>query len=231
MAGAVRRPQIDPAQIDAATMPLVPRVQAALTQGDDGALRIIIAIIEEHGFRVVSAHDIAPDLLPAAGVRTKTGPAASHTNDAFAGEACIVQMGRADTGQACVIKGGDVIVREDAQGTDAMLKKLCASGDTFDWVTDLDADLRKRVKLWLKQPLQIRVETAGGILFKAPKPDQDHRADLPLIGVRTVVMAAEAGLDGIVIESGGVMVLDLPNVRRMLDARNMFLWVRPRGGA
>ncbi|SFR40113.1 hypothetical protein SAMN04488005_1452 [Yoonia tamlensis] len=230
MAGAVRRPQIDPAQIDKATMPLVPRVQAALTQGDDGALRIIIAIIEEHGFQVVAAHRIAPDLLPAPGVRSKIGPASGHSNDAFAGEACLVQMGRADSGQACVIRAGNVILREDAQGTDAMLLKLCAPV-ADDWMADAAVDLRNAVKKFLKRAPDGQGARKGGILFKAPKPDQDQRADLPLIGLRTVMMAAEAGLDGIVIEAGGVMVLDLPTVRKVLDAQGMFLWVRPRGGA
>lgn len=196
MAGAVRRPQIDPGQIDAATMPLVPKVQAALTQGDDGALRIIIAIMEDYGFTVLAAHDVARDLLPRAGVLTRTGPASGHTSDAFAGEACVAKMGAADTGQACVVRAGDVILREDANGTDAMIA---------------------------------RVKGTGGILFKAPKPNQDWRADLPLIGPATA--KAAAGLDGIVIEAGGVMVLDLPAVRRILDAQGMFLWVRPRGGA
>ena len=230
MAGAVRRPQIDPTQIDKATMPLVPRVQAALTQGDDGALRIIIAIIEEFGFAVVAAHRIAPDLLPAPGVRTKIGPTSSHSNDAFSGETCLVQMGKADSGQACVIRADDVILREDAHGTDAMLQKLCASA-TDDWMSDATADLRKEVKKFLSETPDGQGGRAGGILFKAPKPNQDQRADLPLIGLRTVMMAAKAGLDGIVIEAGGVMVLDLPTVRKVLDAQGMFLWVRPRGGA
>jgi DUF1009 family protein len=87
------------------------------------------------------------------------------------------------------------------------------------------------VKKWLANKSDTSVNATGGILFKAPKPTQDQRADLPLIGLRTVMMAAEAGLDGIVIEAGGVMVLDLPTVRKVLDAQGMFLWVRPRGGA
>ena len=39
--------------------------------------------------------------------------------------------------------------------------------------------------------------------------------------------AAEAGLTGIVIPSGVVMVLDLPQVVAILDAEKMFLWVTP----
>ena len=50
---------------------------------------------------------------------------------------------------------------------------------------------------------------------------------MPLIGPDTAMKAADAGLSGIVISSGGVMVLDLPQVVAILDAQGMFLWVHP----
>jgi molybdenum cofactor synthesis domain-containing protein len=55
MAGAIGRPKLDPAMIDAATMPLVPRMMQALGQGDDGALRVVIALFEEAGFALRAA--------------------------------------------------------------------------------------------------------------------------------------------------------------------------------
>jgi UDP-2,3-diacylglucosamine hydrolase len=110
-------------------------------------------------------------------------------------------MGCQDSGQACVVKAGSVIAREGPEGTDAMIAALEPAGK------------------------------ASGILFKAPKPGQDRRADLPVIGPGTALAAAKALLDGIVIEAGGVMVIDLPEVREILDGQGMFLWVRPRGSA
>lgn len=202
MAGAVRRPAIDPAAIDTATMPLIPKVQAAMAQGDDGALRVIIALLEDAGFSIVAAHDVAPDLLPPAGVLTKSQPADWHHADAAVGETCVAALGRADTGQACIVHVGSVQAVEDADGTDAMLKRFCAPYSPADKPDD-------------------------GILFKAPKPAQDRRADLPLIGPATAKLAAEAALAGIVIEEGGVMVLDLEGFCQILDAQDMFLWVRP----
>jgi UDP-2,3-diacylglucosamine hydrolase len=192
-AGAVKRPAIDPSAIDAATAPLVPRIMQAIVQGDDGALRIVIALFEERGLNVRTAHEIAPDLLPAVGVLTFERPNEADEADAEVGEDCITEMGAADVGQACVVLDGDILAREDITGTEAMLTA---------------ADL------------------TGGILFKAPKLDQDRRADLPLIGVDTARQAADAGLLGIVIEAGGVMVLDLEAVIAELDEHGMFLWVR-----
>lgn len=234
MAGAVRRPPVELSEIDAATAPLVPQIQAALTQGDDGALRVVIAIFQDAGFAVVAAHQVAPDLLPRVGVLTKTGPKSTHSADAFAGEECVVAMGAADSGQACVVREGDVFLREDIHGTDAMLQKLSVPSDhkpmpddPLAWATEAVADL---VKDWLVAHPKRTGRAEGGILFKGPKPGQDRRADLPLIGPQTAMRAAAAGLDGIVIEAGGVMVLHLSSVCKILNAQGMFLWVRPRGG-
>ena len=48
---------------------------------------------------------------------------------------------------------------------------------------------------------------ARGVLFKGPKPGQDRRLDLPAIGPETVRGAAAAGLAGVAVEAGGVMIL------------------------
>ncbi len=127
MAGAVQRPDVDPAAIDGATAPLVPRLLAAFGQGDDGTLREIIAIFEEHGFRVIGAHEIVPDLLPSAGFHTHT-KAAEGTVDFAVARSAMDDMGRADEGQALVLKGAEVIAREDQRGTAVMLTDLRAEG-------------------------------------------------------------------------------------------------------
>jgi len=74
MAGAVRRPDIHPTLIDDLTLPLIPRLQAAIAAGDDGALRGIIALFEDHGFSVIGAAELVPELLPPTGVLTAAVP-------------------------------------------------------------------------------------------------------------------------------------------------------------
>ncbi|GGL77722.1 LpxI family protein [Wenxinia marina] len=197
LAGAVRRPKVNPLRLDRATLPLLPRVMRAIRQGDDGALREVIAILEERGIAVVGAHEILPDLLPPPGVPTRAAPGAEAGAAALAGEAAVAEMGARDQGQACVVAGGRVVAREGPDGTDAMLRTLGP-------------------------------EAAGGLLFKAPKPRQERRADLPVIGPGTAEAAALAGLSGVVIEAEGVMVLDLGTTLAALDAAGLFLWVRER---
>lgn len=230
MAGAIGRPALEPAMIDAATMPLVPRMMQALGRGDDGALRAVIAIFEDAGFTIRAAHEICPDLLLKAGAPTRAQPGAQHENAARLGMATIAEMGRSDTGQACVIRRGDVLAREGADGTDAMLARLGrgtatpADPDPLTWGFDAITDAATSALDWLGG--RESADHAGAILCKAPKPAQDRRVDLPTIGPGTAMRVADAGLDGIVIEAGGVLVLDLPAVLRILDEKGLFLWVR-----
>ncbi|MDB2369287.1 UDP-2,3-diacylglucosamine diphosphatase LpxI [Octadecabacter sp.] len=243
MAGSVRRHQIHPAYIDDATVPLVPRLKSAMARGDDGALREIVAIIREHGFTVVGAHDVDPGLLPHAGVHTTVAPP-DLTDDLIAARSALAQMGRADMGQAMLIRAGKVIAREDRHGTAAMLEA------THTPLTDQAAPKSRIQSLALlsavvaaliaaiaaaiawggsfhSSDIKKKVQADGGFLFKAPKPDQMRVVDMPTIGPDTARQAADAGLAGIVIQSNGVIVLDLPQVVAILDARKMFLWVTP----
>lgn len=198
MAGAIRRPAIDPTAIDAATLSLVPILQQALMAGDDGALRGVIRVFEQSGFAVRAAHEIAPDLLPGVGVQTQSKPDAAAELDAERAQKIVTAMSAIDIGQACVVQAGQALAVESLFGTDWML-----------------ASLTRRPG-----------GTKGGLFFKAPKPDQDRRADLPTIGPDTVQAVAAAGLGGLVIEADGVIVLDQPQVIAACDHLGLYLWVR-----
>jgi DUF1009 family protein len=122
--GGIARPGVDPAQIDAATMPLVPRLMGALGQGDDGALRVVLAIFDEAGFGVLAAHDLVPDLLPAPGLLSAARPTARQEADAARAETVHRVIAPADVGQGVVVRGGQVLAVEAGPGTDFMLRSV-----------------------------------------------------------------------------------------------------------
>ena len=198
-AGSIARPPIDPSKIDAATMPLVPAMMEALQQGDDAALRTVVGFFEDRGIEVIAAHDIVPELLPPAGVHTEKSPDAQAESDAARAADIGSCLGAADIGQALVVRKGHALAIEGPVGTDWMLASLIE-----------------------------RPDTGGGLLFKSPKPDQDRRIDLPTIGPATIKAAADAKLDGIVVETGGVLVLDLEATIKAANDAEVFLWVRDR---
>ena len=196
-AGGVTRPRIDGTKLDAATRPLAERLVSTANKGDDSALRIILDIFQDQGFAIRAAHDIAPDLLPPEGVLTREQPdAVARTNATRAAEA-MTALGPADIGQGCVTSFGQVIAVEAKFGTD-----------------------------WMLQSLENRPDGPGGLLYKAPKPGQDRRIDLPTIGPDTITAITRANLHGIVIEADGVMVLDLEKTIAEADRRQRFLWIR-----
>ena len=69
-----------------------------------------------------------------------------------------------------------------------------------------------------------RPTTAKGVLVKAAKPHQERRIDLPAIGVRTVELAALAGLSGIAIEGGGALIVGRNAVAAAADRLGIFVY-------
>ena len=67
---------------------------------------------------------------------------------------------------------------------------------------------------------------ARGVFYKAPKPGQDRRIDLPALGPDSVAQAAAAGLAGIAWEADGVILLDRDAMVAAADAAGLFLWAR-----
>ena len=110
-AGGIKRPQINPLAIDFATMPYLPTVKKALAASDDGALRAAIAVLEQAGFAVRAAHDIAPDLLPPAGIATRAQPDDKARKDAARGQAIVEAMAGADIGQARAVWRGQALAQ------------------------------------------------------------------------------------------------------------------------
>ncbi|SEM11880.1 hypothetical protein SAMN04488077_102142 [Roseovarius tolerans] len=231
LAGAMRRPVVDPAFVDAATAPFIPRLQGAMAKGDEGLLREIIAIFEEVGIAVIGAAEIAPELLPAPGVRTGVLPEGIEAGLAAA-TAALERMSRDDPGRAVVVRGARVVAQEDARGTDAMLAGLSVGGEDSGGGWSLDPfDIADQMvggaADWLSG--QDSVPESGGLLYLAPRPGQDPRADMPVIGPETARAVVTARLDGVVIAAGGVMLIHPEEVRGILGAAGCFLWVRPGG--
>ncbi|MFN4153287.1 MAG: LpxI family protein [Paracoccaceae bacterium] len=200
-AGAVQRPRLDPALFDAGTAQLVPRLMGAMAQGDDATLRAVIGLFEEFGFTVAGTAEIAPGLVPGAGVLCGTVSAQDEVDAARA--AAIVQaLGAVDVGQGCVVAQGLCLAVEALPGTDAMLRGLSAV------------------------PASLRPAGTCGLFYKAPKPGQDLRVDLPVIGPETVARVVEAGLGGIAWQAGGVICLGQSAMVAAASDAGLFLWAR-----
>ncbi len=203
-AGAVTRPRLDPALLDPATAAMLPRLMQAMAAGDDATLRAVIDIFTESGFAVAGVGDVAPALIPGPGLLCGTLTDRDHS-DATRAASIVAALGAVDVGQGAVVAQGLCLGVEALAGTDALLAA----------VTALPASLRA-------DPVRGR-----GLLYKAAKPGQDRRIDLPTLGPDTLRAAHAAGLGGIAFEAGAVICLNLPEMQRLADALGLFLWARP----
>src|SRR6185437_13325434 len=104
-------------------------------------------------------------------------PTTEALQDIAQGFEVVARLGELDIGQAAAVCDGLVLAVEAAEGTDAMLKRI--------------ATLPERLRGTPAKP--------RGALVKAPKPIQDRKTDLPVIGVETVKNVAAAGLAGIAL--------------------------------
>ncbi len=201
--GAVhKRPDFSSMGVDFGTLRYLPRIVKIMVGGDDSILVGAVKILEERGYRVIGAHEVAPQLVAEPG--HVAGPMASEAAlaDAALAMDAAKAIGVLDIGQAAVAVGSRVIALEAAEGTDAMLERVEA------------VRARGRVK-WSGR---------SGVLVKRSKPQQDLRVDMPAIGPRTVEAVARVGLAGIAIEAGRVMIAERAETLAMAERTGTFIF-------
>jgi len=198
--GVAQRPNLRDLHIDWPTLKALPRLFFALKRGDDALLRAFITVMERYGFRVIGAHEIAPELLAPKGVvLTKKSAAKIEKANIAVAVAAAKKPGVLDIGQGAVAVGGRVVAVEGAEGTDAMLQRV--------------ADLRRAGK----------IPPGGGVLVKMKKPNQEMRADLPAIGPETIAGVHRAKLAGLAVEAAGSFILNIRNVTEQADKYGLFI--------
>jgi DUF1009 family protein len=88
------------------------------------------------------------------------------------------EIARLDIGQTVIVKNGTIVAVEALEGTNDAIKRGGA------------------------------LARKGAVMIKVAKPNQDMRFDVPVIGVETIRVAAEAKLRVIAIEVGKTLLLE-----------------------
>jgi UDP-2,3-diacylglucosamine hydrolase len=197
--GSLKRPNLFRLKLDTGFFLHLPQLLRLFKGGDDTVLRGVARFFEGCGFEVVAAHEIAPRLLAPAGAFSAKSPDAEALDDIKLGFKVARSLGVFDIGQGAVVARQYVLAVEAAEGTDAMLRRC--------------RDLNK----W-------GFHGRKGALVKTPKPGQDLRLDLPAIGPRTVELAAEAGLAGIAVAAGAVLLAEQQELVEKADKLGLFLY-------
>jgi UDP-2,3-diacylglucosamine hydrolase len=199
--GSMVRPSIWQIHADWKSLTLLPRILAAFRGGDNHLLSGIARLVEQQGFRLFGAHEVAPEILVPEGALGQAKPSDRDRADIALGLDYLAVAGRFDVGQAVVVAARHILAVEAVEGTDQMLTRV--------------AEMRANGRL--------RAPAGGGVLVKAPKPDQDRRLDLPSIGPQTVERVASAGLAGIAVVAGGTIIAEPELLVQAADRANIFV--------
>lgn len=194
MAGPIKRPSLKDLRPDLWATKFF-AASGAASLGDDGLLSALVKALEAEGFAVVGVDDLLPDILAPAGVYSDISPSETEWSDIEAARDAALALGAEDKGQGVIAFQGEILAREDEDGTDSMLQRV--------------SDLPGRAQ--------------GGVLVKVCKPGQETRADLPTIGVHTVEAAFRAGLQGVAVQAGKALVVDIDGVKAAADRHGLFV--------
>ena len=208
-AGTVSRPDFKTLKPDLKGAALLPGIIAAAAKGDDALLRKILSVFEGEGYVIEGADDILGGETLPGGALGAVQPTEAQLSDLRKALHVAEKAGELDIGQGAVVCDGLVLAVEAQEGTDAMLAR----------VAGLPGDLRGSAA------------DRKGALGKAPKPIQDLRVDMPVMGARTIEMAAAAGLAGVGGVAGKLILIDRSGLIEAADRAGLFVWGEPGGSA
>jgi DUF1009 family protein len=173
-----------------------------LAQGDDHLLRGAVAALEQEGLQLLGIDEVAPGLLCPAGTLGSVRPQGDEIERMMVtGFNLLRALSPFDCGQAAVIEGARVLAIEGPEGTDRMLKRCSPP--------------------WYRifNPPQLLPR----LFVKAAKQGQERRADLPAVGPKTIEACARAGISGLAVQAGSVVLIEREEMVRLADAKGLFI--------
>jgi UDP-2,3-diacylglucosamine hydrolase len=116
------------------------------------------------------------------------GPKSRQRQDLAFGHRIAKETSRLDIGQTVVVRHGTVLAVEAFEGTNEAIRRGGALGRN------------------------------GAVVVKVSKPGQDMRFDVPVVGPKTLEVAAASGISAIGVEAGRTLLLDRDAVAERADA-------------
>src|SRR5205823_13888212 len=118
------------------------------------------------------------DDLAAKGLIAGAKLSRTEEEDVDLGWSVAKEIARFDIGQTVIVKNGTVLAVEAFEGTNEAIKRGGA------------------------------LARKNAVMIKVPKPNQDMRFDVPVIGIETIGVAAEVKLRVIAVEAGRTLLLE-----------------------
>lgn len=193
-AGSVERPALSKISVDLEGAKLLALLLKEKFLGDDNLLKTTLKYFENKGFTILPASNFSEASGKQKGVITTSKPNTQELEDIEIAKTAFKKIGKLDVGQALIVSEKRIIAIEGAEGTDNMLRR---SGQYIE---------------------------GHALLFKAHKPGQDKRVDMPTIGPKTIEIMHNNNISGIVIDQN-VIILSQQETIDKANSLDIYIYV------
>jgi DUF1009 family protein len=177
-------------------------VQRAADASVNRLLGEIAALLAREGITLLDSSTFLREALCPTGAVTARGPTSDEAADISVGFRAARQLASLDIGQTVVVKHRVVVAVEALEGTDAAIQRAHA------------------------------LAGSGLVVVKAASPSQDHRFDLPVVGLETVDTLVQHGVCCLAVQAHTTLLLDRNALIERANASNLCLvGVEPPAGS
>ncbi|WP_263350295.1 LpxI family protein [Acidicapsa acidisoli] len=178
------------------------------TRNTDVLLGAVAKVLGDEGIELISSTAFLEPLLAKEGVLTSRAPDEEERRNMEYGLSVATGLAGFDIGQTVVVAAQACVAVEAMEGTDAAIERAGA----------------------LMQTLEAKASTLERRLtvVKLPKPKQDMRFDVPVVGLRTLETMARAGASCLAIEAERTLLFDRDALLRRADEARIAIVAVPR---
>ena len=158
---------------------------------DYAILKQIANVVAKFGIEIIDSTTYLGHLIPQRGILTKRSPTPQESEDIEYGRTVARELARLDIGQTLAVNNKTVIAIEGLEGTDEAIKRAGS------------------------------LSRIGFVVVKVARPDQDMRFDVPLVGLDTLKVIAEAGGKALALEGGKTLLVDREEMIKLADEKGI----------
>ena len=178
------------------------------TRNTDMLLGAVAKVLADEGIELISSTAYLEPLLAKAGVLTEREPDEEERRNIEYGLSVAAGLAAFDIGQTVIVAAQACVAVEAMEGTDAAIAR---AGELMQTLDSDASTLERRLTV-----------------VKLPKPKQDMRFDVPVIGLRTLETMIQAGASCLAIEAERTLLFDLDAVIRRAAEAGIAIVAVPR---
>ena len=183
------------------------------TRNTDVLLGAVAKVLGDEGIELISSTAFLEPLLAKEGVLTSRAPSEEEQRNIEYGLTVATGLAGFDIGQTVVIAAQACVAVEAMEGTDATIER---AGELMKTLQETD---RGHDASTLERRLTV---------VKLPKPKQDMRFDVPVIGLRTLETMIRAGANCLAIEAERTLLFDRDAIIRLAGEAEIAIVAIPR---